>query len=80
MQHDSALSREQCIMGRSIIIDRGLFTNRRSTHQQVLIGLHSSLEQLALNAVQGFEPFETCLGILGQLLNGHQHLIIQMIN
>lgn len=75
MQHDRVLSREQCI-----IVDRGLFTNRRSAHKQVLVGLHSSLEQLALDAVQGFESFETCLGILGKLLNDHQHLITQIIN
>lgn len=51
------------------------FTYSRGTHKQIFICLHGSLEQLALDAVQGFEPFKSSLGILWQFLNCTKHLM-----
>lgn len=51
--------------------------HRRRTNQEVLIRLHRGLEQLALDAVQGFEPLERSLRVLGQLVDPNKHLVTQ---
>lgn len=51
--------------------------HRWCADKQVLIRVHGGLEKLALDAVQGFEAFKPCLGILGQFLNSNKNLVGQ---
>lgn len=53
------------------------FPHRRGANQQVLVRLHGRLEQLALDAVQGFKALEAGLRVLGQLVDGHENLMAE---
>lgn len=52
-------------------------SHRRRTHEQVFVRLQGCFEQLALNAIKSFEAFESSLGVLGQLVDGDEHLMEQ---
>lgn len=59
----------------AVLAGSGGFPHRRGANQQVLVRLHGRLEQLALDAVQGFKALEAGLRVLGQLVDGHENLV-----